>query len=274
MIFPRKFRYFKCYMKMSLVNHMQLLNNFLQGITLIIIVFNLDNDDLFFDKDVLDYIYKRANNEYLDIVGFLTVNLWNYTAEIKRMKNIYTIQYPDEFYLEQPELGIWMIKFKGKFLVHNNMIWDKCIKSSIYKKAVDLLGIQRYSNYLSWAEDTCINYMIFNLAQNFKYVYKYGVLHFKSNFTSSLTQSIDTKIFGEIFFLDLIYDFSRNNTDDKNFIIGQAFYIYNRYNIRKFNNTSNCYYLKFVLNKIMNCSYLCKLNRRKIKKAFYSFFSD
>ena len=229
---------------------------------------------MFFDKDVLDYIYKRANNEYLDIVGFLTVNLWNYTAEIKRMKNIYTIQYPEELYLEQPELGIWMIKFKGKFLVHNNMIWDKCIKSSIYKKAVDLLGIQRYSNYLSWAEDTCINYMIFNLAQNFKYVYKYGVLHFKSNFTSSLTQSIDTKIFGEIFFLELIYDFSRNNTDDKNFIIGQAFYIYNRYNIRKFNNTSNCYYLKFVLNKIMNCSYLCKLNRRKIKKVFYSFFSD
>ena len=237
-------------------------------------IFNLDNDDLFFDKDVLDYIYKRANNEYLDIVGFLTVNLWNYTAEIKRMKNIYTIQYPEELYLEQPELGIWMIKFKGKFLVHNNMIWDKCIKSSIYKKAVDLLGIQRYSNYLSWAEDTCINYMIFNLAQNFKYVYKYGVLHFKSNFTSSLTQSIDTKLFGEIFFLDLIYDFSRNNTDDKNFIVGQAFYIYNRYNIRKFNNTSNCYYLKFVLNKIMNCSYLCKLNRRKIKKVFYSFFSD
>ena len=61
------------------------------------------------------YIYKRANNEYLDIVGFLTVNLWNYTAEIKRMKNIYTSQYPEELYLEQPELGSWMIKFKGKF---------------------------------------------------------------------------------------------------------------------------------------------------------------
>jgi hypothetical protein len=152
------------------------------------------------------------------------------------------------------------------------MIWDKCIKSSIYKKAVDLLSIQRYSNFLSWAEDTCINYIIFNLAENFKYVYKYGILHFKGNFTSSLTQSFDTKLFGEIFFLDVIYDFSRNNTEDKNFIIGQALYIYNRYNITKFNNTSNCYYLKFVLNKIINCSYLSKLNRRKIQKVFYSFF--
>ena len=78
-------------------------------------IFNLDKDGLFFGKNVLDYIYKRANNEYLDIVGFLTVNLWNYTAEIKRMKNFYTIKYPEELYFEQPELGSWMIKFKGKF---------------------------------------------------------------------------------------------------------------------------------------------------------------
>ena len=107
---------------------------------------------------------------------------------------------------------------------------------------------------------------------NFKYVYKYGILHYKSNLTSSFTQSIDTKLFGEIFFLDIIYDFSRNNTEDKNLIIGQAIYIYNRYNITKFNNTSNCYFLKFVLNKIMNCNYLSKISRRKIKKLFCSFF--
>ena len=49
------------------------------------------------------------------------------------MKNIYTYQHPEELYLEQPELGAWMIKFKGNYLVHNNMIWDKCIKSSLNK---------------------------------------------------------------------------------------------------------------------------------------------
>lgn len=50
------------------------------------------------------------------------------------MKDIYTYLYPEEMYIEQPELGSWMIKFKGNFLVHNNMIWDKCIKSLIFKK--------------------------------------------------------------------------------------------------------------------------------------------
>ena len=235
-------------------------------------IFSLDNDDMYFNYDVLGYIYKRITQESLDIIGFLTINLWNYTASINKMKNIFTYLYPDEFYLEQPELRRWMIKFKGKYLVHNNMIWDKCIKSLIYKKALNIMGYNRYSYYLSWAEDTSILFIIFNLAKSFKYIYKYGILHFKGNITSSFTQSIDTKIFGEIFFLDILYTFSKNNTEDKNLIVGQAFYIYNRYNISSYLNTSNRFYLKSTLIKIINCNYLSNLNRRKIKKLFRSFF--
>ena len=235
-------------------------------------IFGLDNDDMYFYHDVFDYIYKRGKNENLDIINFLTVNLWNYTALVKKMKNIYTYMYPEELYIEQPELGTWMIKFKGNFLVHNNMIWDKCIKSSLYKKAVNLFGYHRYSKFLIWAEDASINFVIFNLAKNFKYVYKYGILHYKSNLTASLTQSIDIRIYGEIFFLDVIYDFSRNNTEDKNLIVGQAKYIHDKYNITKFSNDSNSFYLKSVLNKIINCKYLNKLNNRKLKKLFGSFF--
>ena len=238
-------------------------------------IFGLDNDDMYFDDDIFDFIYNRGKNESLDIIHFLTVNILNYTTEIFKMKNIYTYQYPDELYLEQPELGTWMIKFNGKFLVHNNMIWDKCIKTSIYKKAINHMGIQRYSKFLSWAEDTSINFIIFNLAKTFKYVYKYGIAHFLGKYTASNRQSINSKIFGDIFFLDIIFDFSKNNTEDKNLIIGQALYIhykYSKYNITKLNNNTNSFYLKFVLNKILNCKYLNKLNKRKLKRLFSSFF--
>ena len=237
-------------------------------------IFSLDNDDMYFDYDVFDYIYKRGKNELLDIIHFLAVNIFNYTAEVERMKNIFTFQYPEELFLEQPELGIWMIKFNEKFLVHNNMIWDKCIKTIIYKKAVNHIGIKRYSKYLSWAEDTSINFVIFNLAKTFKYVYKYGIAHFKGKATASETQSINTKIFGDIFFLDIIFDFSKNNTEYKNLIVGQAIYIYKRYHFNKFNNDTNSFYLKYVLNKIINCKYLNKLNKRKLNKLFNSFLTN
>ena len=226
-------------------------------------IFSLDNDDMYFDDDLFDNIYKIGKNENLDIIGFLTVNLWNYKGNIKKMKNLFTYLYQDDFFLEQPELGKWMIEFNGKFLVHN-----KCIKSSIYKNAVNLLGIKRYSNFLSWAEDASILFIIFNISKNFKQINKYGILHYKSNSTASFMQSNNTKIYGEIFFLDIIFDFSMNNTELKNLIVGQALYIKKRYSMIKFNN-SNTIYLKEVLNKIIKCKYLSKLNRRRLKKLFY-----
>ena len=65
------------------------------------------------------------------IISFLAINIRNYSSNIIYMKNLFSIQSSNEFYLKQPDLGMWMIKYKEKFLVHNNMIWDKCINSSI-----------------------------------------------------------------------------------------------------------------------------------------------
>ena len=222
-------------------------------------IFSIDNDDLFFNQDFLDFIYKKGKNENLDLIGFLTIDTWNYSAEITDMKEIYTYSYPDGFYMEQPELSTWMIKFNNNFLVHNNMIWDKCIKSPVYKQSVNLFGINRYSTFLSWTEDTCMNFVIFNVAKNFKYFRQYGIFHFRSDTTASLRQSIGSKLFGEIFFFNILFDFSKNDTENKNLIIAQALYIKNRYNFNNFNKDTNSCYLKFVLNKIIKSNYIYKL---------------
>ena len=235
-------------------------------------IFNLDNDDLFFDNVLIDFIFSKAKTQNLDLVHYKTIIIHNYTTEIERMSDIFTILYPNEFYLEQPELSVWMIKYKNRYVVHNNMIWDKCIRTSIYTKAINLMGFNRYSKYVSWAEDTSINFIIMNLANNFKYFDSYGIVHYKGRNTASNTQSINTKIYGEIFFLDILFDFCKNNTRVKNHIIDQVFYIYKRYKFNSFNNDTNCIYLKSVLYKIINCTYITKLNIRKIKKLFISFF--
>ena len=85
-------------------------------------IFGIDNDDMFFDDDVFNYIYKKGKKENLDILGFLTIDAYNYTINITQMMDLYTYQYPDEFYLEQPELSTWMIKFGDNFLLHNIII--------------------------------------------------------------------------------------------------------------------------------------------------------
>ena len=235
-------------------------------------IFNLDNDDMYFDFDVFDEIYKKIRTEKLDIVGFLTVNIFNYNTKIKKMKNLYTYQYEEDLFLKQPELSTWMIKFKGNFLVHNNMIWDKCIKSKLYKDALSSIGMDRISKFIIWGEDTSIVFIILSLAKSFQYIYKYGIAHFKGNTTASNTEPIFLKIYGDIFFLDIAFDFSKNNTEEKNLVIGQAFYIYKRYNFNVFNNDTNSIYLRQVLNKIIKCKYLNKKNKRKLSKIFSDFF--
>ena len=235
-------------------------------------IFCLDNDDMFFDKDIFDYFYKIGKKEILDIIGFQTVNLWNYTAGVKEMKDLYTYIYPNGYYIYQPELSRWMVTFEGKFLVHNNMIWGKCIRTNIYQKAVNLLTINRYSKYLVWAEDTSINFIIFNLAKSFKYIHKYGILHFKSTKTASFIQPIEHKIFGETFFLEVIFDFSKNNSD-KNLAAEQILYMEKQFNITKNYNITDNIKIKSIINNILNCQFITKLNKRKVQHTFRHYLT-
>ena len=46
----------------------------------------LDSDDLFFDEDVFDYVYKQAINENLDIVSFRSLFSDDYFADISILK--------------------------------------------------------------------------------------------------------------------------------------------------------------------------------------------
>ena len=74
---------------------------------------------MYFDNNVFDHIYNIGIDEQIDIVGFLTYNILDYREDIKKMKNIYSYQYPNKFFLEQPKLGNWIIEFQGKYILHN-----------------------------------------------------------------------------------------------------------------------------------------------------------
>ena len=111
-----------------------------------------------------------------------------------------------------------------------NINLDKWIKTSLYKKGVILIGFKNYSRYLSWAEDASIIFIIFTLAKSFKIINKYGIFHFTDNNTATKRQSNHTSIFGEIFFLDIKFVYTKNNFENKNLIIGQAIYSLKRYN--------------------------------------------
>ena len=134
------------------------------------------------------------------------------------------------------------------------------------------LGKKRYSVFVSWAEDTIINVVLFSIASSFKFVHKYGIIHLNNNLTASFTQSSNLKLFGELYLLDIIFDFSRN-TSDKNFAVEYAYNIKKTFGINKFEHDTNLIYFKTILKKLLNNFYITNRNKKKIKKDFETFFN-
>ena len=233
-------------------------------------IFSLDNDDFFFDEDVFDFIYREQLRDNLDLVSFRILYTEHDLNDISKMKDYFFYGFRNNLYLSQPKLGSWTLNINGKFRIHDNEIWSKSIKTNIYKKAVNMLGIQRYSKYVCWAEDTNINFIIFNIAQSFKYIHKFGYIHILKATSATFTQNFNNKLFGELFFLDVMFDFSKN-TSVKNYVVSYALYLRHRYRIIKYTNNTNCYYLKTILYKIINCQFITKENIKKIINNFNSF---
>ena len=170
--------------------------------------------------------------------------------------------------LHQPELGLFPIFKDGNYGINDINIWGKCIKTEIYKKSVNSLGIKRYSNFVSWAEDTLMVFIIFNIAQSFNFIYKYGVIHLHCSSTATFTQPQKIIVFGEIFLIDIYFDYLKND-NSKNLVVE---YIIRNDFLRNIKDKKNINYFKTILKKILDSNYINKLNKEKIKNSFSYLF--
>ena len=88
---------------------------------------------------------------------------------------------------------------------------------------------------MSWAEDTSMVFILFNIVESFRYITKYGI--FKCNRNNSAEHSMPNshKLFGEKFFLDVIFDFTNNDFKSKKFAFYQAMKIRNSTYLKSLN---------------------------------------
>ena len=69
--------------------------------------------------------------------------------------------------------------------LQDNFLWNKCIKTEIYQKGLNLFGENRYKRYMIFHEDYIIVLILFNVAESYKYLNKYGHLHIGRKESSS-----------------------------------------------------------------------------------------
>jgi len=223
-------------------------------------ILNLDNDDLFMNFDLFNFIYKEAEYLNFDLIGFSAIESHTYFPLINEMNDAMFHDHKDGLIVYQPELTYFAISVDKKYKLNDLHVWGRLTKTDLYKYAINnfgknAIGEKRNSCFVTWDEDSAMSMAIYRFAKSYKYINKYGIFHYLSNITSSYTSSNELKKYGELFFLDAIFDFSHNTIQGKKYSIKNA-----QIEIFKdgfnFYNEKNVKYLKAIFQKMLKCKYI------------------
>lgn len=237
-------------------------------------LFTLDNDDLFISNDIFETITKISQEGNFDIVKFKAISNKNYNQNILN-KNIIDSKYSYDqpFILFQPELGRFPISTGENiedFQVNDIYLWGKCIKTQIYQKALKKLGYERYSRFMLRYEDVVTNYMIFNIANSFISVQKYGIYHFvrKGSAAHIGLKKVNDNI-NFLYLIDIVTDFALDNYVNKK-LPASLLFNFIKYKVKKKCIMKSKYYMNLFIscfNRISNSSFVSEKYKRILKKS-------
>ena len=137
---------------------------------------------------------------------------------LKKVKTKVFMNHKIGLILHQPELSYFPIRKNEDYFV-DVFLWGKCIKSEIYKSAINLYGEKNYSEFIIGWEDGIINFIICQIANSFKFIGKYGIFNIISE-KSSYFNTLDTvNNMYEIKFLKAVFNFSKDSYRGKEIIV-------------------------------------------------------
>ena len=223
-------------------------------------IMNLDHDDFIFDEDVFDTTYKSAKMGNFDIISFTYVISKDYSF---KMINPWYFNIPHNYIVTQPRLSSYPLFTNDEFRYHDYTIWAKLYENLMYKKAVNYLTLKRYSVFNTYNEDLIGLFIICNVADNYKYIRKYGVYHKDYINSTSHIAKKEKAIYDDIFFSEIILDLGKNQ-----FKKYGAIFLNERV---KLSNNKNNKYLLEVIKKIFNCKYIGEKYKKEIKNNFGNF---
>ena len=234
-------------------------------------LFPLDNDDMFLDTDVFNYIFNEANNNNYDIVKFR--GLWARSIEnfmLKRVKTKVYMNHKIGLILHQPELSYFPIRKHANYF-RDVFLWGKCIKSEIYKSAINLYGEKNYSEFIIGWEDGIINFIICQIANSFKFIGKYGIFNIISE-KSSYFNTLDTvNNMYEIKFLKAVFNFSKDSYRGKEIIVYLVTTLLHRKLFKKTLENKDLEKLfNSIFKKIIECPYISENDKNIMKDTYIS----
>ena len=162
----------------------------------------LDDDDFYINSEFFYILNKEIDKMDVDLINFRVFFTHNQKDPVNAH---YIVWKPTEFtennVLFQPELG----KF-GDGKCH---IWEHCIKSKFYKKAIDLYGKDRINNFITLSEDCIMHHIFYQTATSLKQFLKIGIVHIeRPDSTCRIQNKINVTKY-KMFLFESYFDFSK-----------------------------------------------------------------
>ena len=229
-------------------------------------IMELDQDDLFIEDDIFDILYYEAEKNNLDLVQISDIckhNLYFQNGAGINYISRHFIFPQKEHYKTQPELK--NTNFRGR---NNYLLWGLLIKSDIYKKVVYRLWPIIINYKLTFQEDYFITSRIAILAQRYKYLNIFSLLHLKHDKATHKLFHIRKNLYflGSLFVQYNFYDdYIKNNPKEIRLLLFYMNYFKNSIYVGGHYNFKFYHYNMY---KIKDNEYLSDKDKEFLKKIF------
>ena len=142
-------------------------------------IFPLDDDDILLVDDLFEIIYEATNKSYFDIIEYKWIESNNYNLTKKSVSMKPFCVHNVGLELKQPTLRRRFNRDeRGSHQLPDRFLWGKLIKSSLYIRAIEALGVIDLQKRLTAHDDTLTTFFLFKYASSFKKIGKVGLCHF------------------------------------------------------------------------------------------------
>jgi len=188
------------------------------------------------------------------------------------LENIYFSGHKPNLVLYQPVLGNYPLYIKhenNNFFIKDNYLWNKCIKTQVYQRGLNLFGEERYKRHMSFHEDFIIILILFNMAESFKFIGKYGYVNILRYGSASYLRTDKNLL--NMYLIDVIIDFSRNTFENKKVLTEFILYLNDKFKETVNKNDNNKKLFISITDRILSCKYISEEDKNKIKNKLSNF---
>lgn len=145
----------------------------------------LDEDDMYIQNNAFSTLYKIAEKDKLDILGFSSL-----VTNFELKKPIF-IHYIDSDVLYQPKISNLSIGYtkEGKIKRFGDVLWIYFIKTELFQRSIKLIDEKFLNTKMIWHDDLINFFLLSRNAYNFKHIKKFFHMKIIWNFTKLKTKA-------------------------------------------------------------------------------------